>query len=132
MRMPPCSTAICAEPSTWPAGWKVTETPSSAIGLAEVRRLRRAGEILAVAQRHDVERLAGRQHRAVAGARMVGMAVRDQRAGDRPDRVDEEIAGRAVEALRPGMEQVAGAHGRQDRHFARRGKAAADASADRR
>ena len=27
MRMPSFSTAICAEPSTWPAGWKVTATP---------------------------------------------------------------------------------------------------------
>ena len=31
MRMPPFSTAICAEPSTWPAGWKVTSTPLMAI-----------------------------------------------------------------------------------------------------
>ena len=82
--------------------------------LAKRGRLRRAGKTLAVAQRHDVERLPRRQHRAMAGAGMVGMAMRDQRPVDRPHRVDEEIAGRAVEAFRPGMEQVAGAHRRQD------------------
>ena len=48
--MPPCSTAICAEPSTWPAGWKVTETPLMCDRLAEDRLLGGAGEILAVAQ----------------------------------------------------------------------------------
>ena len=37
----------------------------------------------AVAQRHDRQRLAGRQHRAMAGAGVIGMAVRDQRAGRR-------------------------------------------------
>jgi hypothetical protein len=47
-------------------------------------RLRRAGEIVAVAQPHHVERLWRGQHRAMAGARMVGMGVRDQRALDRP------------------------------------------------
>ena len=46
----------------------------------------------------------------VAGARMVGMAMRDQRAIDRPHRIDEEIAGRAVEALGPWVKQVACAH----------------------
>jgi predicted TPR repeat methyltransferase len=47
----------------------------------------------------------------MAGARMVRVAVRNQRACDGPDRVDEEIAGRTVEAFRPGMEQIASAHG---------------------
>ena len=42
---------------------------------------------------------ARRQHRAVAGAGMVGMAVRDQRARDRPDRIDEEIARAGSRAL---------------------------------
>ena len=110
MRSPSCSTAICAEPSTWPAGWKVTRTPLRSIASPILRRLRRAGEILAVAQRHDVERLARRQHLAMAGARMVGMAVRDQRALDRPHRIDEEVAGRAAKPLRAGLKQVARAH----------------------
>ena len=29
MRSPSAATAICAEPSTWPAGWNVTVAPSS-------------------------------------------------------------------------------------------------------
>ena len=41
---------------------------------------------------------------------MVGMAVGDQRPLDRPDRIDEEIAGRAIEPFGAGAEQVAGAH----------------------
>ena len=45
MRVPPCSTAICAEPSTWPAGWKVTRDAVDVDRLAERGGLRRAGEI---------------------------------------------------------------------------------------
>src|SRR5204862_4243594 len=78
--------------------------------LAEDGRLRGPGKILAVAQSHNVERLLCGQHRAVAGAGMIGMAVRDQRPVDRPHRVDEEIAGWAIEAFWSGMEQIAGAH----------------------
>ena len=55
----------------------VTATPPSVDGLAVADRLRRAGEVLAVAQPHQVERLLRGQHRAVAGAGMVGMAVGD-------------------------------------------------------
>ena len=86
-------------------------------------RLRGAGKAFAVAQRHDVERLARRQHRGVAGARMVGMAVRDQRAFDRPHRIDEEIAGRAAEPSGPGVKQVACAHDGEDSGLPARGKA---------
>ena len=81
--------------------------------LAERRLLRRAGEVLAVAGRHDAERLARRQHRAVAGAGMVGMAVGDQRPLDRPRRVDVEAAGLRLEAGGGGAEEVFGAHGRK-------------------
>ena len=74
-------------------------------------RLRRAGEILAVAQPHQVERLLRRQHRAVAGARMVGMAVRDQRLARtgrvgsmwKPPRLQHTPAG-------VGIEDVFGTH----------------------
>ncbi len=69
-------------------------------GLAVADRLRRAGEILAVAQPHQVERLLRRQHRAVAGARVVGMAVRDQRLVDRPRR-DRCGSRRACSTRRP-------------------------------
>ena len=77
---------------------------------AERGHLGRAGEVRAVAQRHDVERLARRQHRPMARAGVVGMSVRDKRAVHRPDRIDEEIAGRAIKPFRAGMKQVAGAH----------------------
>ena len=61
-------------------------------------RLRRAGEILAIAQPHDVERFLRRQHRAMAGAGMVGMAVRDHGALDGADRIDMEAARLAAQA----------------------------------
>ena len=77
----------------------------SAIGL------RRAGEILAVAQPHQIERLLRRQHRAVAGAGVVGMGMRDQRPLDRPRRVDMEAAGLAAHAGRRRHQDVFGAHG---------------------
>ena len=71
-----------------------------------------AREITSIAQRHDVERLACGEHVAVPGTRMVGVAVRDQRTVDRAHRVDEEIAGRAIEAFGARMEQGVGVHGR--------------------
>jgi hypothetical protein len=48
---------------------------------------------------------------AVAGAGVVGMAVGDQRARHRPDRIDEEIARRAIKPFRARMKQVAWLHG---------------------
>ena len=78
--------------------------------LAVGRGLGGAGEGVAEADRHDVEGLARRQHRAVAGGGMVGMGVGDQRARHRAHRVDVEVAGRAVEALGAGDEEVGGAH----------------------
>ena len=42
---------------------------------------------------------------------VVGMGVGDQRPRHRADRVDVEVAGRAVEAFRAGDEQVGAAHG---------------------
>jgi hypothetical protein len=42
---------------------------------------------------------------------MVGMAVRDQRALDRHDRVDMKIAGRAIKPARRGEKEVGRAHG---------------------
>ena len=61
-------------------------------------RLRAAGEIVAIAQPHHVERLLRRQHRAVAGPGMVGMAVGDDRALDRAHRIDMKPAGLAAQA----------------------------------
>ena len=110
MRRPSASTAICAEPSTWPAGWNVDRRAAEIDAFAVADRLRRAGEILAIAQPHQVERLRRRQHRAMAGARMVGMGMRDQRALDRPRRVDMKAAGLAAHAGRRRREDVFGTH----------------------
>ena len=47
----------------------------------------------------------------MAGGGVVGVGVGDERAGDGADGVDVEVAGRAVEALGAGDEEVGGAHG---------------------
>ena len=99
------------------------------LGLAKLCRLGRACEIGAMAQRHDVERLPRRQHRRVAGAGVVRMTMRDQGARDRPHRIDEEIAGRAIETFGAGMKQVAGAHPIKIGPFARQGSLRADVAA---
>ena len=62
-------------------------------------RLRAAAEVVAVTHRHDTERVRGGQYGAVTGAGMVGMPVRDERAGHRPRRVDKEIARRTIKSL---------------------------------
>ena len=66
--------------------------------LAVADRLRAAGEILAVAQPHEVERFLRREHGAVAGPRVVGMAVGDERLLHRPGRVDVKAAELAAHA----------------------------------
>ena len=53
-------------------------------------RLRGACEILAIAQPHHVERFLRRQHRAMAWAGVVGMAVGDYGALDGSNRIDME------------------------------------------
>ena len=63
----------------------------------------------AVAFAHDVQGLRRRQHRPVAGAGVVGVAVGDHRARHRTHRVDVEVAGRAIEPLGLRAEQVLGA-----------------------
>ena len=78
--------------------------------LAIARRLGGAGETVAVAQPHQIERLRRRQHRAMAGARMVGMGVRDQRPLDRPGRVDMKSADLAAHAGRRWHQDVFGSH----------------------
>ena len=85
--------------------------------LAQPDSLRRAGEILAVAQPHHVERFLRRQHRAVAGAGVIGMAVRDHGALDRPGRIDEKAAARAEQAGRRRRQQVLGTHGAEICHI---------------
>ena len=99
------STAICAEPSTWPAGWKVTARRRSSTVSPSLATCVAPGEIVAVARRHDLQRLGGGQHRAMPGARVVAVTVGDQRARHRPRRVDMEIARRTIEAGRRRGEQ---------------------------
>ena len=86
--------------------------------LAIADRLRGTGEILAIAQAHHVERLLRGQHRAVAGARVIRMAVRDQRLLDRPRRIDVEAA-ESGSTGRPasGFKDVFRAHGAQICHI---------------
>ena len=70
--------------------------------------LRAAGEIVAVAQPHHVERFLRRQHRAMAGPGVVGMAVGDHGALDGPHRIDMKAAGLAGEAGGPGVRMSCG------------------------
>ena len=76
-------------------------------------RLRSSGETLAVAQPHQVEGLLRRQHRAMAGAGMVGVGMGDQRPLDRPGRVDVEGAELAAYAGRRRRQDVFGPHRHQ-------------------
>ena len=73
-------------------------------------RLRRTGEIVAVAQSHHVERLLGGEHRAMAGPGMVGMAMGNHGALDRPYRIDMEPARLAAQAGGLGRQDVLRAH----------------------
>ncbi len=77
-------------------------------GFAKLCSLCFTGEIRAVAQAHDVERLLRRHHLAVAGAGMVGMAMGDQCTLDGTNRIDMEITGRGIEAGRRRTQQSFG------------------------
>src|SRR5690606_4946653 len=79
--------------------------------LAEGNGLAALGDVLAVAHRHDAERFLGGHDRAVAGARVVGAAVRDKCTWHRAHGVDVNVRRRAVEALRCRADKVLGAHG---------------------
>src|ERR1700722_9058444 len=47
--------------------------------------------MVAIAQPHHVERLLGGEYRAMAGSGVVGMAMGDHGALDRPHRIDVEV-----------------------------------------
>ena len=64
---------------------------------AVAERLHVASRPFAVARAHDGERLRRGEHRIVVGPRVVGVAMGDHRAHDRPRRVDVEIPWLAVE-----------------------------------
>ena len=78
--------------------------------LAVASRLRGLCEILAKAQAHEVEGFRRGQHGAVAGPRVVGARVGDERARDRRRRVDMKSAGFAVQPGRRGCEKLVRAH----------------------
>ena len=67
-----------------------------------------AGKILAIADGHDPQRLLGREHGAMAGPRMVRMAMRDDGAVHGASRVDIGFGGRAIEALGAHFQPVFG------------------------
>ena len=94
-------TSTCAEPMTWPAGMKRHIDIADAGRLAIGRGLARVRELLAIAGGHGLDRFGRCEHGAVAGARVIRMAVRDDGAiNPAAHRVDVEIAWRAIEALR--------------------------------
>src|SRR3954470_21998635 len=80
-------------------------------------RLCRAREVRPITQAHHVEGFLRRQHGAMAGARVIRMAVCDQRALDRPRGIDGEIADRAAQARRHGPENVFRTHDLQICHI---------------
>jgi hypothetical protein len=65
--------------------------------LAIGNRLCRTGEIIAIAQPHDVERFLRRQNCAVSGAGVIGMAMRNQRALHSPYWIDMKASAFAAE-----------------------------------
>ena len=90
----------------------MTLTPPRADAFAVADRLGRAGKVLAVAQPHQIERFLRRQHRAVAGAGMIGMGMRDQRPLNRPRRIDMKGAELAAHAGRRRHQDVFRSHGK--------------------
>jgi hypothetical protein len=85
------------------------------VDVAEPRRLAisdRRALLRTVAAFHDRERLGRRQHGAMPAARMIGMAMRHERARLRRRRVDPRIGGGQIEPLRVGFDPGSGAgHG---------------------
>src|SRR3546814_16012675 len=82
-------------------------------------RVQRAAGLGAEALAHDRQGLRRRQHGAVAGACVVAMTVRNDRAADRAVRIDSEVARLAIEAARGYLEPGFGFHGWQDRKSTR-------------
>ena len=71
-----------------------------------------SGKIRPITYRHDRQCFLGRQHRAMAAAGMVAMAVGDDGAVHRADGINIEIAGRAIKPGWCGPQQVGEFHGR--------------------
>ena len=69
-------------------------TPSIVRAFAIGQFVPAAGGILAIARLHDGNGVGCRQHRAMTGARMVGMAMRDDGPNLRLRRIDVDAVGR--------------------------------------
>ena len=78
--------------------------------LAVSDRLRAARKVFAIAERHDGERFRRRQHMAVAGAGMIGMAMRNDGLVHGPRRVDMKAGALAAHAGRCGRQEIFGPH----------------------
>jgi hypothetical protein len=74
--------------------------------LAECHCLLAAAEILTVTDAHDIQRLARGQHRAMAGAGVIGMAMGDERPRHRAHGIDIKIARRTIETLGRGIQEL--------------------------
>ena len=66
--------------------------------------------MLAIAQPHHVEGFLRGQHRAMAWTGVVGMTVGNDRALDRPHRIDMKAAGLATQAGSDGHQDVLRTH----------------------
>src|SRR5207248_5579296 len=75
-------------------------------------RLRGSGEILAVAQPHQIQRLGGREHAMMSRPGMVGMRMGDERTVDRPQRIDIKSAGTTTKPGGRAYQQLFRTHGR--------------------
>src|SRR3984957_6867852 len=73
-------------------GMKFDPNPAEINRPAMGQDLRAAAKFLSIAQPHHVERLLGGQYRAMAGPRVVGMAVGDDGALDGAHRIYVEAA----------------------------------------
>ena len=69
-------------------------------------RLGRNRKVSAIAFRHDRQGLRRRQHRAVPGPGVIGMAMGDDRTVYRAHRINIEVARRAIEPLGSGAKKV--------------------------
>src|SRR5579872_3415811 len=72
--------------------------------------LRLAGEIRPAPDRHDGKRFLGGENPGMARPRMIGMAMRNECARHRSQRIDVEIAGAAIKPGGCEGKAIGGAH----------------------
>ena len=88
-----------------PGGHEAGLHPAAAVDRLAIRH--RMPGLRAIARRHDRERFRRRPHRIMPAARMIGMAVRDERAGAGPRGIDPDIRGFHIDAVRMRFDPVA-------------------------